>query len=190
MAAGKGRAKASAAAKKAAAGAARSATKGAARAATKAGTSAAKAAASAGTERVGRGTRWTEDQVALLLETVGASRTAKEAFEAVARELGKSTGTVQQKYYNLQKANGTPAGRRRGRPRGAAASRAAGSNGAGSGASTTRGTRGAASGGALPNATDLRSLTVDELVGLAQRVKSEVDRRRAELDEAARQLKG
>ena len=78
-----------------------------------------KTAAPKGGDRIGRGTRWTEEQVSLLLETVTSSRTAKEAFETVAKQLGKSTGTVQQKYYNLQKKTGASSGRRRGRPAGA-----------------------------------------------------------------------
>ena len=72
--------------------------------------------ASAAGDRVGRGTRWSEEQVKLLLDTVKGSATAKEAFEAVAKQLGKSTGTVQQKYYNLQKKAGGGSGRRGRRP--------------------------------------------------------------------------
>lgn len=47
--------------------------------------------------------RWTEDQVKLLLDTVKTSDTNSRAFETVGRELGKSAGTVQQKYYSLQR---------------------------------------------------------------------------------------
>lgn len=137
------------------------------------------AAAPKGGDRIGRGTRWTEEQVSLLLETVTSSRTAKEAFEAVAKQLGKSTGTVQQKYYNLQKQAGGGSGRRRGRP--------AGSTRAAATASSARSPRQANS---LPTATDLRALTVDELVSLATRVKGEVDRRKQELDAASKLLKG
>lgn len=136
------------------------------------------AAASAG-DRVGRGTRWTEDQVGLLMEAVKGSSTAKEAFESVARQLGKSTGTVQQKYYNLQKKAGGGTSRRGRRP-------AAGARSAPRAAAPSTSARGGGSG--LPGVSDLRGLTVDELVGLATRVKAEVDRRRSELDAAAKLL--
>lgn len=141
------------------------------RAASKA-TGTAKAAAAKGSDRVGRGTRWTEEQVRLLLDTVTASSTAKEAFETVAKQLGKSAGTVQQKYYNLQKQAGGNAPRRRGRPAGRSAS--------------ARPATSATRTGAMPDAATLRGLTVDELVGLATRVKAEVDRRRRELDAASK----
>ena len=104
------------------------------------------------------------------MDTVGASDTAKEAFEMVARELDKSSGTVAQKYYNLQKAaGGAASGARRGRP-------------AGSGAATR------AAAGRVPSATDLRGLSVDDLVALTTRVRDEVERRREELDAAAKLL--
>lgn len=119
-------------------------------------------------------TRWTEEQVKLLMDTVQSSSTAKEAFQAVAAKLGKSAGTVQQKYYNLQKqAGGAATGRRRGRPRGSASTSAA---------ATRRST-----GGGTSDA-DLRQLSVDDLVGLAVRVRAEVDRRRQELDAASKLL--
>lgn len=179
------RASASSTARKAAGtaakGAAKSAAKGAARAATT-------KAVTAGGQRIGRGTRWTEEQVKLLLDTVGATDTAKEAFEKVARELGKSTGTVAQKYYNLQKGSGgsgNGGARRGGRPRGASAS-----NRAGGARSTGASRTGATGGGSLPTAPQLRDVTVDELTGLAGRVKAEIDRRRTELDAAAKQLAG
>jgi hypothetical protein len=150
------------AAKGAAKGAARSAARGAVKASSK--------AAAAGGEQIGRGTRWTEAQVRLLMETVGASATAKEAFETVARELDKSAGTVAQKYYNLQKAAGGSTGTaRRGRPAGSKA--------------TTRGVA-----GRVPTATDLRGLSVDDLVSLTALVRDEVERRREELDAASKLL--
>ena len=40
-----------------------------------------------------------------------SSATAQEAFKAVAKKLGKSPGTVQQKYYAMKKASGTPTAR-------------------------------------------------------------------------------
>jgi len=138
-----------------------------------------KAVAPKGGDRIGRGTRWTEEQVSLLLETVTSSRTAKEAFETVAKQLGKSTGTVQQKYYNLQKKTGAPSSRRRGRPAGSAKS-----------TPSSVSHRAPRQGASLPNANELRGLTVDELVSLATRVKAEVDRRRQELDAASKLLKG
>jgi polyphosphate kinase len=162
---------ASSAAKGAAKGAARTAAKGAAKGAAK--------TVAASSDRIGRGTRWTDEQVALLLKTVTSSPTAKEAFELVARQIDKSAGTVAQKYYNLQKANGAPASAKRGssggRPAGRPAGRAAGAG---------------VGGGGLPTATELRALTVDELTGLAMRVKTEIDRRRTELDAASKALKG
>ncbi|MCW2924019.1 MAG: hypothetical protein JWM98_1423 [Thermoleophilia bacterium] len=138
-----------------------------------------KSSAPAGGDRIGRGTRWTEEQVSLLMEAVKGSTTAKEAFETVAKQLGKSTGTVQQKYYNLQKKAGGGTGRR-GR-RSASGARSA------SAAAPAPSSRGRATGG-LPGATDLRTITVDELVSLATRVKAEVDRRKSELDAAAKLL--
>lgn len=138
-----------------------------------------------GASRVGRGTRWTEEQVSLLLDTVRGSSTAKEAFETVARQLGKSTGTVQQKYYNLQKQRSGGTTRRRAGRAGTGAG-SAGATRTQARASAARGT----SGGALPSGSDLRTLTVDELVSLATRVKGEVDRRRQELDAASKLLAG
>jgi hypothetical protein len=164
------------AAKTAAKSAAKGAAKTAAKTATKTGTRAVAAAVSS--DRIGRGTRWTEDQVTLLLSTVRNSATAKQAFETVAKELGKSTGTVQQKYYNLQKAaGGSSAPRKRGRPAG----------------STNRSTasaapRAASNGGT--SAAALRTMTVDELVTLAKNVKGEIDRRSAELAAASKLLAG
>lgn len=178
------RASATSTARKAAGGAAKGAAKSAAKGAARAATT---KAVSTGGQRIGRGTRWTEEQVKLLLDTVGATETAKEAFEKVARELGKSTGTVAQKYYNLQKGgggSGGDGGARRGRPRGAAASTRQG----GGGSTGTR--RSGSGGGSLPSAAQLRDITVDDLTGLAGRVKAEIDRRRTELDAAAKQLAG
>ena len=134
-----------------------------------------------GGAKIGRGTRWSEEQVALLLDTVKASKTAKEGFAVAAKQLGKNTGTVQQKYYAVVRAAGggrvrKGSGRKPGRPAGSTkvAARAAGTSAA------------AAATGSVPNAAALRKLSVDELVGLASRVKDEVDRRRKELDEASK----
>jgi hypothetical protein len=55
--------------------------------------------------------RWTEDQIQLLREEVAKGPTAQAAFERVAKKLGKSKGTVQQKYYAMKKASGTPTAR-------------------------------------------------------------------------------
>lgn len=132
-------------------------------------------AASKTSDRVGRGTRWTDEQVSILMDAVKGAGTAKEGFEQAAKQLGKNVGTVQQKYYNLQKKL-TGGGRRRaaGAPRTTTAT-----------ASTARAPRGAA----LPTATELRAITIDELVGLAQRVKAEVDRRKQEIDAAEKLFK-
>lgn len=182
MAAPKKRSSATTAARKAATGAAKSAAKGAAKGAARtAAKGAAKGAAktvAASSDRIGRGTRWTDEQVTLLLKTVTSSPTAKEAFEVVARQIDKSAGTVAQKYYNLQKANGSPASASRGASPARATGRPAGRPAA------------ARAGGGLPSATELRTLTVDELTGLAMRVKGEIDRRRSELDAASKALKG
>lgn len=169
-------AKAKSTAKRAATGAAKTAARSAARTAAKGAAKTGTRAVAAGGERIGRGTRWTEDQVSLLLDTVKGSATAKEAFETVARQLGKSTGTVQQKYYNLQKATGGSTGtRRRGRPAG----------------STNRSTAAPrASGGGATSTAALRAMTVDELVTLARNVKGEIDRRQSELAAASRLLAG
>lgn len=157
------------AAKGAAKGAARTAAKGAAKGAAK--------TVAASSDRIGRGTRWTDEQVTLLLKTVTSSPTAKEAFEVVARQIDKSAGTVAQKYYNIQKANGSPAS-------------AARSGAKPAPRSTAGRPAGPRTGGGLPSATELRALTVDELAGLAMRVKGEIDRRRSELDAASKALKG
>ncbi|MEO6867886.1 MAG: hypothetical protein ABI200_07685 [Gaiellales bacterium] len=156
-------------AKKGAASAAKPASKTSVRSVARKATTQAAKGVVAGGEKLGRGTRWTEEQVALLLDTVKASPTAKEGFEAVAKQLGKSAGTVQQKYYNLQRQGGGGAPRRRGRPR-------------------SQGTGTRIGGASLPTATQLRALDVDDLVGLATLVKGEIDRRRTELDAAAQQL--
>lgn len=132
--------------------------------------------AAKGAARVGRGTRWTDEQVKLLLDSVKASRTAKEGFEQAAKQLGKNVGTVQQKYYNLQKQVSGGAVRRRGSARRAGAA-----------ATTPRAASGRAA--TLPSAADLRVIPVDDLVALAQRVKGEVDRRRQELGAAAQLFK-
>lgn len=118
----------------------------------------------------GRAPRWTESQVQLLRDTVQASATASEAFRKVAHELGKSPGTVQQKWYALQRAAGTGRSRvsqplrkssqQRHRATPAAPHRAA--------------------------TQDLRALPVDDLIALAREVKAEIERRRKELDEASK----
>ncbi len=174
------RSTASTAARKAATGAAKTAARGAAKSAAKGATKASTKAVAAGSQRIGRGTRWTEAQVRLLLETVDSSGTAKEAFEVVARELGKSAGTVAQKYYNLQKASsGGSTGAKRGRPKGSTSAKRA--------TAASASTSGSAK---LPTATQLRDVTVDELTSLAERVRGEIDRRRSELEAASKRLAG
>jgi hypothetical protein len=124
--------------------------------------------------RAGRGTRWSDEQVQLLMDAVKSARTAREGFEQAAKQLGKNVGTVQQKYYNTQKQ--LSGGVRRGGRRAAAAA-----------APVARRVAGATSG--LPSATDLRSIPVDDLVALAQRVKAEVERRKQELGAASQLFK-
>lgn len=138
-------------------------------------TKAAKPVAKAPAARDGRGNRWTDEQVKILMDAVAGARTAKEGFERAAKQLGKNVGTVQQKYYNAQKQ--ATGGVRRGARRAAAAGPAA----------ARRVTSSAAS--ALPSATDLRTIAVDDLVGLAQRVKAEVERRKQELGAASQLFK-
>jgi hypothetical protein len=128
------------------------------------------------TTRDGRGARWTDAQVKQLMETVAASPTAKHAFEQVAKDLGKSVGTVQQKYYNVQKKSGAPTKRRRGRPVGSTNQRTATPAPRVATASTT----------SILSAAELRTISIDELVSLASRVRAEVDRRRRELDQATK----
>lgn len=165
------------AATKAAKGAATKAAKGAAKSAAKGAAKGANKAVVVGAKQVGRGTRWTDEQVRILLDTVHASDTAKEAFEALAVELDKSVGTISQKYYNLQKAAGV-ASSGRGRPRAARSSNA------------PRSKPNGVSESVIPTPAQLRRVTVDELVGLATHVRTEVDRRRRELDKAERLIKG
>ena len=174
---------ASGAAKGVAKSAAKGAAKGAASNAAKGAKRAASSTVAAGGDRLGRGTRWSEEQVSLLMDTVAANPTAKEAFEKVAAQLGKSAGTVAQKYYNLQKAS-NGAGRSPGRP-----PRSGARSGAGAVRSAATGNARAARSGGLPTPSELRTLTVDDLTGLAMRVKGEIDRRRSELDAASKALK-
>lgn len=138
------------------------------------------AAATKASKRASHGTRWTEEQVALLMDTVKSSATLKEAFEAVATQLGKSTNTVQQKYYNLKRGAGG------GRAKAKRASTKARAKATAAASTVSR----KVTGSTTPNATELRDLQVDELVDLAKRVKAEVDRRRRELDAASKHLAG
>ena len=129
----------------------------------------------------GRASRWTEQQVKLLRETVDASATAKDAFQKVAKELGKSPGTVQQKWYALQRAAGK--GRR---PAAATARKSAGTGARGARSGNARGAASTRPAGRSAAGFDLRGMPVDDLTALARDVKEEVDRRRRELDEASR----
>ncbi len=58
-----------------------------------------------------KSTRWSEGDVQLLRNEVEKGPSAKAAFERVAKKLGKTTGTVSQKYYNLKKSSGAPTAR-------------------------------------------------------------------------------
>ena len=51
--------------------------------------------------------RWTDEQVELLRKAVASAPSAKAAFDQVAKQLGKSPGTVQQKWYAMQRAGGS-----------------------------------------------------------------------------------
>lgn len=118
--------------------------------------------------------RWSTEDVQLLVETVAASRTAKEAFAKVAGLSGRSAATVQAKYYQLQKKTGRAGTRRRGRPAASAPKATA--------PRAARATSTFAGG-------DLRAMTIDALVNHAREVKSEIDRRRRELDDATKLFK-
>lgn len=146
-----------------------------------------KAATSAGNNgsRAATGTartaaRWTEDQVQILMDAVKRSPTAKAGFERASQELGKTVGTVQQKYYALQRKAG---GGRGTRTSGASSRvRSTGTRGAS--------TRGAGSRGAGPITRDyLAALTADDLVAVADLVRDEVHRRQQELQRAADMFK-
>lgn len=107
----------------------------------------------------GRFPAWTDDQVKVLREAVKSEATMSAAFEKTAKELGKSKGTVQQKWYKL---NGGAKVKRVSRPSASAA-----------GAKARR------------NGIDVAALSSDELVQLAQSVQAEVKRRQDELSAAA-----
>ena len=121
--------------------------------------------------------RWSAADVQLLSETVANSRTAREAFAKVAQLSGRSAGTVQAKYYQLQKQAGGAASRVGARRRSQPAATKAASPVAVRPSRTTTGSAG------------LRSMSIDELVSHAREVKSEIDRRRRELDDATRLFK-
>jgi hypothetical protein len=112
--------------------------------------------------------RWTEAQVKVLRDAVQASPTAKAGFERAAAELGKSVGTVSQKYYALQRSAGKT-GRR-------VTTRAASARTAGAARVSKVRT-------AVADATpaDLARMTTDEVARLAEMVRGEIDRRQAEL---------
>lgn len=50
--------------------------------------------------------RWTDAEVQALRDAVAKAPTAKAAFDQVAKKIGKSPGTVQQKWYSMQRAAG------------------------------------------------------------------------------------
>ena len=103
-------------------------------------------------------TRWTNAQVQILHDAVIAADTAKAGFAVAAAELGKSVGTVQQKYYALKRASG--GGRKRQQSR-------------------------AVNRDAALSLTRMTSLTIDELTSLAHQVKAEISRRQGELERAS-----
>lgn len=47
--------------------------------------------------------RWTQEEIDLLNRSVSESRTAREAFASVSKEVGREPGTVQAKYYQMQR---------------------------------------------------------------------------------------
>jgi len=109
------------------------------------------------------------------MEAVKASPTAKAGFERAARELGKSVGTVAQKYYLLQRTAGTTRTRVTKR---AAGARSAGAARAGKARDAVAGT----------TPTELAVLTTEELARLAGMLRKEIDRRQGELMQLARSL--
>jgi len=124
-------------------------------------------------KRVGRGVRWSPAEEQRLLALVKAASTVKAGLDGAALEFGRSRGTLQQKYYALERAAGRGRTKRRAKSSPRKATRAA--------------VRHAKPAKQAVNArsAELRGLDVDELVQLAQGVKAEVDRRRAELDRAS-----
>lgn len=104
--------------------------------------------------------RWSDTDIEMLMKAVESAASNRKAFEQVAAETGRSVGTVQQKFYSLQRKKGVT-GRvvaspsQRGRTVKPAASR-----------------------------MDVSSLSTDELVGLASEVQSEMARRQKALAEA------
>ena len=46
-------------------------------------------------------TRWTSDEITMLMEAVESSRTASEAFKQVAKKTKRKPATVAQKYYAM-----------------------------------------------------------------------------------------
>lgn len=120
----------------------------------------------------GKAPRWTDEQVQMLKDAVDSSPTARAAFESVAKKLGKNVGTVQQKYYNLQKTSG----KRRARV-------LKGRRGVSSPVSrTSSANRGQSTGNGV---LDVKALSSTDLANLAQAVASEVQRRQRELEKAA-----
>jgi hypothetical protein len=122
--------------------------------------------------------RWSAQEIALLKETVENSRTAKEAFAQVAQQIGKSTGTVQQKWYAMQRAAGKGRTARRAR------------SGAKRVASTAQATTAKAQATASKQWTSLKELDVDDLVSLISSAQTEFERRRKAFEAAARRLRG
>lgn len=121
--------------------------------------------------------RWTAAEVEQLLAAVKSAPTAKSAFATVAATLGRTEGTVSQKYCALARKRAASKKRRAKRE-------------------TTKRAAGAPSRAAIANpvarkaaANDerrLRNLSTGEVVQLAQAVKTEVVRRQRELDIASK----
>lgn len=102
--------------------------------------------------------RWTPEDIAKLEAAVKTAKSRSEAFQSVAAELGKSAGTVQQKWYQLQRKKSKRAARSVAVRRGSVPARQASGKYA--------------------------QMSSSELLVIAREVRAEIDRRQSELAEA------
>jgi hypothetical protein len=112
--------------------------------------------------------RWSAQEIAYLKETVANSATAKEAFEVVGAKLGKSAGTVQQKWYAMQRSTGK--GRRKAKRSVQKAT------------NTAQATAAKAQAVASKQWTNLRNVDQQDLFALYESARTEIDRRKREFD--------
>lgn len=107
--------------------------------------------------------RWTPEQVDALMTAVREEKTAQAAFERVASELGKSKGTVQQKYYAVKKKT-TPARKR---------------------AASVKASAPLAPRAVSNGHSNLADMSMGEFAALAEAVHAEAQRRRADIERVA-----